>query len=114
MYDSQSDNSAYYENQSTGKVSRLSGNNKCKPLDKSIVYNREITDGFKMEISQDFKKVLFANKNENYILETVIDKQDKVSTNVVLLHQLDGKIVRYICHDGGKDFLLVACDEFDK
>lgn len=32
-----------------------------------------------------------------------------------MLRQLDGKIVRYICHDNnGKDFLLVACYEFDK
>ena len=68
-----------------------------------------------MEISQDFKKVLFANQDENYILETIIDKKGKVTTSVNLLHQLEGKIVRYICHDVNKrDFYLVACNDFDK
>ena len=68
MYDSENDNKDYDQDDDN--------DNKRNLVEKSIVYKKKITEGFKMAISQDFMKVLFANQDENYILETIIDKKD--------------------------------------
>ena len=64
-----------------------------------------------VKISRDLNSVMFANKNENFLL-TKCENNEHYNQNTI--SWMKGKIIREIVHAGESNFLLICCKDYDR